>query len=61
VRTFALDAECLRNKLEEDHEFGFQILKRLTLKIEARFQAARFQLLDVYGSSLEKGTPRDRG
>ena len=59
VRTLALDAECLRRKLEEDHEFGFQILKRLTLKIEARFQAARYQLLDVYGSSTEKGTGRD--
>ncbi len=59
VRTLALDAECLRRKLEEDHEFGFQILKRLTLKIEARFQAARYQLLDVYGSHAEKGTRRE--
>ena len=59
VRTLALDAECLRRKLEEDHEFGFQILKRLTLKIEARFQATRYQLLDVYGSSPEKGPGRD--
>ena len=59
VRTLALDAECLRKKLEEDHEFGYQILKRLTLKIEARFQATRYQLLDVYGSSLEKGPTRE--
>ncbi len=60
VRTLALDAECLRKKLEEDHEFGYQILRRLTLKIEARFQAARYQLLDVYGSSAEKSRERER-
>ena len=59
LKTVALDADTVRKKLEEDHEFGYQILRRLTLKIESRFQATRFQLLDVYGSSLEKGPARE--
>lgn len=44
----SLDGKCLREKAEADHEFGFQLLKRLVHVIEDRMQATRLQLLNVY-------------
>jgi len=49
VRAIALDGRCLRNKCEQDHELGYQLLKRFSTLIEERLEAARLQLLDVYG------------
>ncbi len=48
TRAIALDAECLRNKCEQDHDLGYELLKRFALMIEQRLQATRFQLLNVY-------------
>jgi len=49
VRVVALDGRCLRTKCEQDHELGYQLLKRFSTLIEERLEAARLQLLDVYG------------
>lgn len=49
TRAIALDAECLRNKCETDTEFGYDMLKRLSLVMERRLEATRLQLLDLYG------------
>jgi CRP/FNR family cyclic AMP-dependent transcriptional regulator len=48
VRAIALDGKCLRGKCEQNHDFGYEILKRLVQVIEHRLDDARFQLLDVY-------------
>ena len=53
VRAIVLDGKCLRNKCEEDHELGFQLLKRFSSLIEQRLQSTRLQLLDVYGMPKE--------
>ena len=45
----ALDAKCLRIKCEEDHDLGYELLKRFTRVITQRLEATRLQLLDVYG------------
>ena len=45
----ALDAKCLRAKCEEDHDLGYELLKRFTHVITQRLEATRLQLLDVYG------------
>ena len=45
----ALDAKCLRIKCEEDHDLGYELLKRFTHVITQRLEATRLQLLDVYG------------
>ena len=50
TRAFALDAECLRNKSEQDHDLGYELLKRFSTMVIDRMQAAQLQLLDVYGS-----------
>lgn len=49
VRAIALNGECLRNKCEQNHDLGYELLKRFSHMIERRLEAARFQLLDVYG------------
>ncbi len=50
VRAIALDGKCLRTKCEEDHDLGFDLLKRFAHVIEQRLEATRLQLLDVYGT-----------
>jgi CRP-like cAMP-binding protein len=48
VRAIALDGKCLRTKCEENHDLGYEILKRFAQIMEQRLEATRFQLLDVY-------------
>ena len=48
IRAIALDGKCLRTKCEENHDLGYEILKRFVQIIEHRLDAARFQLVDVY-------------
>ena len=49
TRALALDGRCLRAKCEADHDFGYELLKRVAQVMEERLQATRLQLLDVYG------------
>jgi CRP-like cAMP-binding protein len=50
TRALALDGKCLRTKCEENHDLGYEMLKRFAHIIERRLEATRFQLLDVYGA-----------
>ena len=50
TRAIALDGKCLRAKCEQNHDLGYELLKRFSQIVEQRLEAARFQLLDVYGS-----------
>ena len=45
----SFDGACLRGKVEEDHELGYQLMKRFAADAVDRLQATRLQLLDVYG------------
>lgn len=49
VRAIALDAACLRNKCEGDHDLGYEMMKRFMPVLIQRLQATRLQILDVYG------------
>ena len=49
VRAIALDAACLRRKCEEDHDLGYELMKRFVPVLIARLQGSRLQMLDVYG------------
>jgi CRP-like cAMP-binding protein len=51
TRAIALDARCLRTKCEQDHDLGYELLKRFSQIIEERLQATRVQLLDLYSVS----------
>ena len=49
VRAIALDGTCLRTRGEEDHDLGYELMKRVAQIMMERLQATRIQLLDVYG------------
>lgn len=46
---FSLDGKCLRGKCEENHDLGYDLMKRFSLIIAERLQVTRLQILDVYG------------
>ena len=48
TRSIALDGKCLRTKCEENHDLGYEVLKRFAQIMEQRLEATRLQLLDVY-------------
>ncbi len=48
TRAIALDGKCLRNKCEQDHDLGYQLLKRFVTIVQERLDAARLQLLNIY-------------
>jgi CRP/FNR family cyclic AMP-dependent transcriptional regulator len=54
TRAIALDGRCLRERSEEDHDLGFQLMKRAAHVMEERLQATRLQLLDIYGRVAPK-------
>ncbi len=49
TRAIALDGVCLRQKCDEDHEFGYEIMKRFAHVMEQELEALRLRLLDMYG------------
>ena len=50
TRAVALDAKCLRQKCEEDHHLGYEMMKRLVPVLADRLHAARLQMIDIYGA-----------
>jgi CRP/FNR family cyclic AMP-dependent transcriptional regulator len=48
TRAISLDGKCLRNKCEEDHHLGYELMKRFSDVIIQRLQATRIQVLDLY-------------
>jgi CRP/FNR family cyclic AMP-dependent transcriptional regulator len=48
TRAIAIDGRCIRGRCEEDHHFGYELMKRVTHVMDKRLQATRLQLLDVY-------------
>ena len=51
IRALAFDGKCLRTKCEEDHDLGYELLKRFSRVVTNRLEATRLQLLDMYGTS----------
>jgi CRP/FNR family transcriptional regulator, cyclic AMP receptor protein len=49
VGAIAFDGACLRRKCEDDHDLGYELMRRISQVIIERLQATRLRLLDVYG------------
>jgi CRP-like cAMP-binding protein len=49
TRAFGLDAKCLRGKCDADPHLGYEMMRRILPVMVRRMQAARRQMLDVYG------------
>lgn len=48
VQAIAIDGAPLCQRCEQDHELGYQLLKRLVTVVASRLAATRLQLLDIY-------------
>jgi len=53
VHALALDGTCLRAKCEQDHDLGYELLKRFSHLIEMRLQATRIQLLEIHNAMYD--------
>ena len=51
ARAIGIDAACLRRKSEADPSLGYVLMKSILPILVERLQAARLQILDVYGRS----------
>lgn len=56
THAIALDGKCLRGKCEKDSKMGYQLLKRFSRVLAQRLEAARMQLMDIYGEKSGKET-----
>lgn len=52
-RAVSLDGACLRRKCEENHDLGYELLRRVAAVVGERLGGARLQLLDLYGRRSE--------
>ncbi|MGE5269467.1 MAG: cyclic nucleotide-binding domain-containing protein [Thiohalocapsa sp.] len=50
TRAVSIEAGCLRDKAESNHDFGYEMMKRFMTMLVARLHAAQLQMLDVYGA-----------
>ena len=50
VRALGVNARCLRDKCEADHDLGYELMKRFVGAMGERLRAIRLQVLDVYGT-----------
>jgi CRP-like cAMP-binding protein len=49
TRVIGVDAECLRNKCEQDPALGFTLYRSFIPVVAQRLQSARIRLIDIYG------------
>jgi CRP/FNR family cyclic AMP-dependent transcriptional regulator len=50
TRAIVLDGKCLRDKCEEDHKLGYELLNRVASILGHSLDATRLRLLDIYDS-----------
>lgn len=48
VEGFAFDGACLRDKLDDDPAFGYDLMKRFAAVVLDRLQATRLQLVELH-------------
>jgi CRP-like cAMP-binding protein len=51
TKATALDADCLRARIEDDPELGYELMKRFSAIMLNRLEATRLQLMDIYDMS----------
>jgi CRP-like cAMP-binding protein len=47
TRTIALKVECLLSVCEEDHELGYELMKRLISRIAQHFKSLKLQMVNL--------------
>lgn len=49
TRVISLDVQCLRNKCNQDHDFGYELMRRYAHHLAVQFRVTKVQLADFYG------------
>ncbi len=49
TRVISLDVQCLLRQCDQDHEFGYELMRRYAHHLAVQFRAAKVQLADFYG------------
>lgn len=49
TRLLSIDGRCLRDKAEQEPEFGYRLMKRFARVMVHRLEATQLRLLDLYG------------
>lgn len=52
TRAIAIDGQCFRGKIENDHTLGYIFMKKFNEIMQARLQATRLRLIDMYGTKV---------
>lgn len=55
TEALVLDGIRVRERCEEDPKLGYELMKRFSAIIHHRMQAARLQIIDLYGPAAEEG------
>jgi CRP/FNR family cyclic AMP-dependent transcriptional regulator len=50
VEAIALDGMCLLSQCENDHDFGYELMKRFTAVFAQRLHATRVELMEAYAN-----------
>jgi CRP/FNR family cyclic AMP-dependent transcriptional regulator len=50
TRTVALEVKALVQKCEEDHDLGYEFMKRYAHHLAVQFRVTKLQLVDMYGT-----------
>ncbi len=53
VRAVAFDADCLREKCDNEPALGYEMMKRFVPLLVQRLQTARLQTVDIYGKPTD--------
>jgi CRP/FNR family cyclic AMP-dependent transcriptional regulator len=49
TRVISLDVACLFKKCQQDHEFGYELMRRYAHHLAVQFRVIKLQLADFYG------------
>ncbi len=50
-----MDVRCLLEKFEQDHDLGYQVMKRYAHHLAVQFRVSKLQLMDMYGTDMDWG------
>ena len=49
TRVISLDVQCLLDKCNQDHDFGYELMRRYAHHLAVQFRVTKVQLADFYG------------
>lgn len=50
TRVISLSVQCLGDRCDQDHDLGYELMKRYAHHLAVQFRVAKLQLADMYGT-----------